>query len=235
MYYTGHSADGCEWEPDGPEPQWVGGDVGTLAYHPIQRRLLACFKKEPLYGGVVRRSVWTAERINGVWAPEACALVPDDFDDVLAATHGFASGDYYKLGILPVPNGTVGFLCQFRHCLPRTRPPFIPAEKGVYGATDVSLVFQRRPGDRWLHVPGRPDFISHRHAPWMRGGVYVSSCATEAGNEQRLYFTAQAVPHGWRLSPQWQSIRAPRLNRRGRVEPLGTTRRERLNMVKLEC
>lgn len=219
-YYTGHSADGCQWEPDGPEPKWIGGDVGTMAYHPIQRRALACFKKEPRYGGVVRRSIWTAERVDGVWAPEACALVPDDFDDVCAAMHGFSSADYYKMGILPVANGTVGFLCQFRHCLPRTQPPFIPAEKGIYGATDISLVFQRRPGDRWLHVPGRQDFISHRQAPWMRGGVYASSCATEAGHEQRMYFTSQALPHGWRLNTQWQPIP----QRQGQVDEMGEGR-----------
>lgn len=205
-YYTGHSADGLNWQVDKPEPQWIGGDVGNAAYHPFQKRGLAAFKKEPLYRGIVRRSMWTADFVNGEWTPEMCALVPDDFDDVCAAARGFASGDYYKMAILPVANGTVGFLCQFRHSLPRTSPPFQPAEKGVYGATDVSLVFQRNPGDRWLHMPGRPDFLSHNLLPWTRGGIYVSSCGIETGEEQRLYFTATQFPHGWRLTNQWQVI-----------------------------
>jgi hypothetical protein len=144
--------------------------------------------------------------VNGQWSPEICALVPDDFDDVCAAARGFASGDYYKLSMLPVANGTVGFLCQFRHSLPRTSPPFKPAEKGVYGATDVSLVFQRNAGDRWLHAPGRPDFLSHDRFPWTRGGIYASSCGIETRDEQRLYFTATPFPHGWRLTNQWQVI-----------------------------
>jgi hypothetical protein len=205
-YYTGHSSDGLCWQVDKNEPQWIGGDVGNAAHHPFQRRGIASFKKEPLYRGIVRRSVWTSDCVNGEWLPEVCALVPDDFDDVCAAARGFASGDYYKMAILPVANGTVGFLCQFRHSLSRTSPPFKPAEKGVYGATDVSLVFQRNPGDRWLHAPGRIDFLSHNLFPWTRGGVYASSCGIEVGNEQRLYFTATQFPHGWRLTNQWQVI-----------------------------
>ena len=66
-------------------------------------------------------------------------------------------GDYYGMGMMPAGSGTVGFLWQFRHSLPRKHL----SDYGVFGVNDVTLVYQAGRGERWEHVPGRPDFISH--------------------------------------------------------------------------
>jgi hypothetical protein len=126
--------------------------------------------------------------------------VPDEFDDICAMSRGFASGDYYGMGMMPAGSGTVGFIWQFRHTLPRTRH----REFGVFGPVDVSLAYQARPGDRWLHLPGRKDFMSHGTFDWDRGGIYTASGAVEVGDQQRMYFCGSLESHGWYLDDQWR-------------------------------
>ena len=89
--------------------------------------------------------------------------------------------------------GTVGFVWNFLHDLPYSKTTPL----GVHGHSNIGLVFQEREGDRWLHMPGRPDFISHRDVPWSAGGwVYSTSSPVTVGDEQRLYFSACNWEHG---------------------------------------
>lgn len=199
-YYTAHSADGLHWTYDQDTPRWPHADVITSIYHPGQRRGIAAMKSTPFVNGIPRRSVWTADLIKGVWSDAHAALLPDEFDDIGAVARGYVSGDYYGMGLMPAGTGTVGFLWQFRHSLPRTQGD----GTGVFGATDVSLVYQVAPGDRWLHMPGRPDFISHLDPPWAHGGIYTASCPVDVGDEQRLYFCSATESHGWYVNDQWQ-------------------------------
>ncbi|MHB0937373.1 MAG: hypothetical protein ACYDCO_25365 [Armatimonadota bacterium] len=199
-YYTAHSADGLHWTPDAPEPRWPQGDVITSVYHPAQGRAITALKISPRANGFQRRAVWNAELRDGAWSREICALVPDEFDDVCAIARGLASGDYYGMGMLPAGTGTAGFLWQFRHSLPRTAGN----GAGVFGITDVSLVYQEAPGARWLHAAGRPDFISHGTLPWTEGGIYTSSCPVEVGSEQWLYLCGAKHTHAWYLNERWE-------------------------------
>lgn len=202
-YYTAHSADGLHWELDKATPQWHSGDVITSIYHPTQDRAIVACKFTPRVNGFRRRSIWNAELRDGQWSDEAhAALLPDEFDDICAMARGYASGDYYGMGMMPAGQGTVGFLWQFRHNLPRTAG----AGAGVFGVVDVSLVYQASQGDRWLHRPGREDFISHEQTPWMPGGIYTSSCPVEVGGEQWLYITGAGHTHGWYVNDHWQVI-----------------------------
>jgi hypothetical protein len=199
-YFTAHSTDGLHWELDSLEPRWEGADVITSVYHPAQQRAIVALKKGPRAGGFPRRSIWNADLIDSRWSGISCALIPDEFDDVGALSRGYASGDYYGMGMMPAGGGTVGFLWQFRHSLPRTAD----TEAGVFGAVDVSLVYQCGRGDRWLHSFGRKDFISHDDTPWGSGGIYTASCPVEAGDDQRLYFTSTLHSHGWYLDSRWK-------------------------------
>ena len=169
-YYTAHSADGLSWEYDQNTPRWKHADVINSIYHPGQRRGIVALKVTPRVGGFARRSIWNAELKDGDWSGARSALVPDEYDDLCAATRGYASGDYYGMGMMPAGTGTVGFLWQFRHSLPRTHG----CGAGVFGIVDVTLTYQCGPGDRWLHVPGRPDFLCHQDAPWGHGGIYTA-------------------------------------------------------------
>ena len=157
-YYTAHSSEGIRWELDDAEPRWEGGDVISSVYHPARHAGTTALKRYCRLNGAPRRSIFHSEYSGGGWSDPRLALIPDEYDDVCAAQRGFVSGDYYGMGFLPAGGGMVGFLWQFRHKLPRTRG----TESGVFGATDVSLVFQQSPGYCWLHVPGRPDFINAR-------------------------------------------------------------------------
>ena len=198
-YYTAHSADGLKWELDSPSPTWDGGDVITSIYHPGRDRGIVALKHSPRALHIPRRAVWTAELWDGAWTDEVCALVPDEYDDLAATSRGFVSGDYYGMGMMPAGQGTVGFLWQFRHTRPRTHS----TGTGVFGAVDVTLVYQCAEGDRWLHSPGRPDFMRHGEFAWNEGGVYTSSGPVTVGDQQRLYFSGSLHSHGWYVDSQW--------------------------------
>ena len=202
-YYTAHSADGLRWEPDTPEPTWrPTGDNICSIYHPGQRRGIAIMKFAPRVLGFQRRSHREAELRNGVWSDSRIALVPDEFADVSARGRGYASEDYYGLTMLPAGSGTVGFLWHLRHDLPRTPE----TEYGLFGSVDTSLVFQEAPGTPWLHVAGRPDFITHGAPDWMGGSAYTSSCPVEVGDEHWLYFCGDSFTHGWSMDSRWHTL-----------------------------
>lgn len=200
-YYTAHSADGFRWTYDQNSPRWPQSDVITCAYHPGRRCGIVSMKHNPLVNGSRRRSIWQAELINGEWSDAHAALIPDEFDDICAISRGYVKGDYYGMGLLPAGKGAVAFIWQFRH-----RHPMINGWNfGVYGIVDVTLAYQAGPRDRWMHVPGRPDFISHQDPPWAKGGIYTASCPVQNGNEHWLYFSAATEAHGWYLAKDWQS------------------------------
>ncbi len=199
-YYTAHSADGLYWILDAPTPRWPSSDVIMSIYHPQQERGIVALKYSPRYLNIPRRAIWTAELRAGVWSDAHSALIPDEFDDVCAMARGFASGDYYGMGMMPAGSGIVGFIWQFRHTLPRTAG----RQFGVFGTMDVSLAYQAQPGDRWLHLPGRKDFMSHRTFNWDRGGIYTASGTVEVGDQQRMYFCGAQESHGWYVDDAWQ-------------------------------
>jgi hypothetical protein len=201
-YFTAHSADGLHWTADAPRPTWSGSDVITSVYHPGRGAALTAIKYNPRYRAIPRRSIWQAELADGTWSPARRALVPDDFDDVAAMARGFASADYYGMAMQPAARGTVGFVWQFRHTLPRTGHP--GWENGVFGTVAVSLAYQEDAGACWQHAPGRPDFFSSDALPWAPGGVYTSSAPVECGDEHRLYLCGALHTHGWYVDHHWQ-------------------------------
>ncbi|OPZ87860.1 MAG: hypothetical protein BWY76_00252 [bacterium ADurb.Bin429] len=200
-YYTAHSPDGLHWELDGANPAWWDSDVISAIYHPGQRRGLVALKRNPRYHGIPRRAVWNAELVNGQWSDCWRALVPDDFDDVCAIARGYASGDYYGLSMQPAGMATAGFLQQFRHSLPRS--PFENWENGVFGVTDISLVYQESPRACWQHAPGRRDFLTCQPGTFYQGGIYPASGVVEVGDEHWLYFAGQGQTHGWYINNRW--------------------------------
>lgn len=195
-FYTAHSADGLNWEYDRDVPRWKSADVINCAYNPSRRQALITMKYLQRFQGFTRRSIWNAEFTDGQWSDQRMALIPDDYDNVRAMSQGYASADYYGMGLMPAGEGMVGFLWQFRHNnLPRAKDG--PAN---FGNVDVTLAFQHRSGDCWQHMPGRPDFINHADVPWGGGGVYTASYPVEVGDEQRLYFSATRRSHAWYLN-----------------------------------
>lgn len=186
-YYTAHSADGLKWEYDQLVPQWKSNDVITSIYHPGQKRGIVAMKARPYpsVNGIPRRSIEIAELRDGRWSEAHSALLPDELTDTDAVSRGYSCGDYYGMGMMPAGSGTVGFLWQFRR------------SDMMHGVNDVTLVYQAGHGERWEHVPGRPDFISHADPSFGKGTVYTSSCPVTVGDEQWLYFTAYTRIHGW--------------------------------------
>ena len=200
-YFSAHSADGLHWTLDGPEPTWEGGDVITSAYDPYHSRILVALKRSHRFRGVPRRSVFLSTGDGTTWSDPVRAMIPDEYDDLMAQAHGMVTGDYYGMGLMPTETATIGFLWQFRHQLPLTRR----ANSGVFGHVDVTLAYQIEPGGRWLHFPGRPDWLAHGEpGSWSAGGIYTSSYAIHVGDETRLYFTGTPHPHGWYLDDEWK-------------------------------
>ena len=121
--------------------------------------------------------------------------MPDEFDDVSARARGYVSGDYNGFSLLPVGRATVAFIQTHRNRLPYRNHPFGQGH-GVYGVLDMTLAYQEDEGACWLHMPGRPDFISHRDIPWAGGTLFCASNVCEFGDEQRLYISGSAESHG---------------------------------------
>ncbi len=199
-YFASHSSDGLRWQLDTSAPQWEGGDVITSIFHPAQDRAIVALKRRARGNAIPRRAILNAELVDGTWSEAEQALIPDEFDDVCALTRGFASGDYYGMGMMAAGSGTVGFIWQFRHSLPRTRG----TEAGVFGIVDCSLAYQATPSGRWVHAYGREDFIGYRDMSWGTGGMYTASCPVDFGKTQRLYFCAARHTHGWYLDSEWK-------------------------------
>ena len=201
-YFAAHSADGLRWELDAPMPCWPYMDVITSIYHPGQKRGIVSFKRGHRMANIARRSIWQASLRDGVWQSPHCALVPDDFDDIAARAHGYQSADYYGMAMQPVGQGTAGFIWQFRHQLPYTGA----AHGSLFGTTDMSLAFQESEGSRWLHAPGRPDFLSHDATWWTHGGIYSASSPVEVGDEHWLFICGARHSHGWTTDANWKDI-----------------------------
>lgn len=191
-YYTAHSADGLHWQLDSPEPQWEGYDVITSIYHPGRHSGIIASKTVSWVNRMRRRCIQTATFKDGHYSERVSALYPDEYTDIAAAQRGHGTGDYYGMAMLPAGQSTVGFVWNFWHDLPYQEA----STYGVHGHSDISLVFQEREGDRWLHVPGRPNFISHRDVNWIeKGWIYSSSTPVEIGGEHRLYFAGYNLEH----------------------------------------
>ncbi len=226
-YYTAHSADGLHWVLDSASPRWRGGDVITSVYHPGRGRVEVALKHNPRAGGMPRRSIWQATLCGQEATAPLAALVPDAYDDVCAAARGYHTGDYYGMGMMPAGRGLVGFLWNFRHALPLTPG----REYGVFGAVDVSLVYQPGPGEAWLHVHGRPDFLAHGRPSWTAGGIYTAANALDVGDEQWLYLGGAQHSHAWQLDERWQpdAARLAAMRGAGRMAiGLARWRRDRL-------
>ncbi len=199
-YYTVHSADGLNWCADAEEPRWRSGDVITSIYHPGQRRGITAMKYAARVQRIDRRCIHTASYSDGVFGDDLPALYPDEYDDLCAMSRGYASCDYYGMGMMPAGQGTIGFLWNFWHEL-----PYVGKHQcALYGTSDITLLYQPAPGAKWFHMPGRPSFIDHRELPWMNGWIYSASAPVEVGDEQWLYFTGVPIEHGFYLNADWK-------------------------------
>lgn len=208
-YYTAYSADGLDWNLDSPAPRWRSADVITSVYHPGRRGALTAMKFTPRWMRMRRRSIHTAAYAGGTWSDPVAALYADEFDDACAATRGFHSCDYYGMGMLPAGQATVGFLWKYWHALPYTPG----SQVALFGSSDIALVYQPEAGARWFHVPGRPVFIDRTRLPWPSGWINSAAGVMESGDEHRLYFSSNAMPHcfgrteHWKTEPQWAEYR----------------------------
>lgn len=199
-YYSAVSADGLQWHlPLGKEPQWEGGDVITSVYHPHRRSACIALKRQFWINRLLRRCIHMADYREGVYGPHHGALYPDEYDDIASMQRGYLSGDYYGMGMLPAGEGMVGFLWNFRHRYPYSGGILL----GNHGSSDVTLVYQEKAGEKWLHCPGRPNFFSHRDVPWAEGGwIHTSAAPIEVGDEHRLYFSGKNYDHGFAAPTQ---------------------------------
>ncbi len=208
-YYTMHSPNGVEWKPDMEGPRWPAGDVITSIYHPGRRSAVVAMKIMARRGGIFRRSIHIAEGRRGIYGSAVSALYPDEYDDLLALQRGYAGSDYYGMGMMPAGQGTVGFLWNYWHGMPYSSVDPAGAgfsdNVGLYGVSDISLVYQDEANGHWAHMNGRPPFIDREAREWTRGWVHTASAPVEVGDEHWLYFTGVSTEHGYYLNPDWST------------------------------
>ena len=197
-YYTAFSADGLHWHFDSQEPTWHHADVITSTWDPHADGALIALKFNGGSAGMFRRRFYTATWSDGEASEPVSALIPDEHDDAAARARGFESADYYGVGLMPTPTTTIGFLWNFRHQRPLGYLESQMKWYGRLGRVDLSIVYQLERGGRWLHLPGRPDWLCAEDAPeWARGALYTASSPLAVGDETWLYFTGTRDRHGW--------------------------------------
>ncbi|PKO22233.1 MAG: hypothetical protein CVU38_10570 [Chloroflexi bacterium HGW-Chloroflexi-1] len=197
-YYTAHSADGLHWVLDSPEPLWPYADVITSVWDSPSGCARIAMKKTHRIRGLGRRAFLTATWSQGVASEPVSALIPDEYDDIMAQQRGFNSADYYGVGLMPTAGPTIGFLWNFRHQLPLGYYQPETMRHGDIGRVDLSIVYQTERGGRWRPVPGRPDWLSANDAPdWARGALYTAAYPLDVGDETWLYFCGTRDRHGW--------------------------------------
>ena len=201
-YFTAHSSDGIHWDLDPDRPVYKGHDVITSTWNPYTNDALVMMKRIQWVGGIPRRTHWTSHWTRTSATEPVSALVPDEFDDVVAVARGFNSADYYGVGLMPTPGLTVGFLWHFRHQLPLSSGIH---QYGVFGRIDVSLVYQIGHRGKWLHFPGRADWLCGPEMPvWARHGVHTADYPMVMGDETWCYITGAHHRHGAYLDTSWK-------------------------------
>ena len=197
-YYTAYSPDGVKWQFDSAEPTWPHADVITSTWDPYAGRALIALKYNGESAGMFRRRFFTAHWSDGQATEPVSAFIPDEHDDTAARERGFTSADYYGVGLMPTPGPTIGFLWNFRHQRPLGYLESQMKSYGRLGRVDLSIVYQLERGGRWLHLPGRPDWLCAEEAPeWARGALYTASNPLSVGDETWLYFSGTQDRHGW--------------------------------------
>lgn len=196
-YYTAHSADGLRWHLDSTSPVWPSADVITSVWDPWSGCARIALKRNGQVAGLHRRRFYTATWAEGRASEPVSALFPDELDDLHARGRGGCSADYYGVGLWPTEGPTLGFLWNFRHLPPLGHYPPEMLHYGGIGSVDLSLVCQPERGGRWLHLPGRPDWLAAAEAPeWARGALYTAASPLDVGDETWLYFTGTQDQHG---------------------------------------
>jgi hypothetical protein len=206
-YYTAHSSDGTQWQLDSRSPRWQGRDVITSCWDPYNNRGYISLKNIRRFGGMSRRIFHDAHFVEGEYRNDYLSLVPDEYDDFRAKQVGGIAGDYYGMGWAPAPNTTFGLLWTFHVDAPitlTTSPHYDPI--GLYGRTELTLVWRDRPYDKWSHIPGRPSiFTTGDPTTWYGGGLYSASHTLAVGDEEWMYVTGTSVWHGDYLDSNWKS------------------------------
>lgn len=204
-YFTAHSADGLHWELDSPQPLLPDADVITSAWDPWSGCARLLLKRNGLAAGLHRRRFFSATWADGQLSEPVSALIPDESDDAGARVRGFHSADYYGAALMPTPGPTLAVLWNFRHYLPLGHDDVHLLDYGSAGCVDLSVVCQPERGGRWLHLPGRPDWLCAAQAPaWARGALYTAASPLDVGDETWLYFTGTVDQHGrYGVDKQW--------------------------------
>ena len=197
-YYTASSADGFHWRVESAAPLWPHADVITSVWDPLSNCARIALKWNGLCKGMSRRRFFEATWTDGQASAPVSALFPDELDDVNARARGFVSADYYGVGLMPADSLMVGILWNFRHQQPLGHLERPGMHYGSEGQVDLSIVYQLERGGRWLHLPGRPDWLAAGDAPeWARGALYTAASPIHVGDETWLYFTGTRDYHGW--------------------------------------
>ena len=202
-YFTAHSADGLSWKLDSSLPTWEGiqeggafSDVITTAWDPYTDSAAVFLKLHVTVRNILRRSIFYSEWANGKASKPVSVLVPDEYDDLLAQSRGFSSGDHYGMAYMPTQGIRIGFLWNFMHEAPLMPSSPYVGDHGRRGRLSVSLAYQIERGGRWLHFPGRAELMGPDNMPeWAREQIWTASSPIDVGDETWLYFTGQSDEH----------------------------------------
>lgn len=201
--YLYGSDDGLSWRQITRHPVVQHGDVVNLHVDALRQRYLIYQKMGALHGLHSRRSMLAIESADGLhwegyhgyrqWRE---AFVCDDYDDQIAASHGFLIGEYYGHAIHQID--TLYLVVQEFYMVDQ---PLVPrAAQNPRGMSQLRLAFSHD-GFAWRHPRGRPAFIEPA-APgeYPTGFLTCAGNLLEVGDETLLYLNGLKVDHGYGIT-----------------------------------
>ena len=205
--YLFASDDGFEWKQITANPIIVHGDWACLHVDRTRGRYLLFNKIGVNHGLTSRRSNIVVESKDAVhwegyegYRQWHMCFAPDDYDDIIAAAHGFRIGEFYNHAIHQVDKLYVAVQTLFMVGLPL---------RNIMGQNPAGQALMRlafsHDGMIWRHPRGRPAFIEGG-PPGSPDAGFITSQGNivDVGEDQYLYCFGSKVDHGFGILPDFR-------------------------------
>lgn len=205
--YLFGSDDGLHWRQLTRYPIIVHGDVAALHVDPVQERYLLYQKVALNHGLTSRRSFIALESRDGItwdgydsyrrWHE---AFVCDDYDDLIAAQHGFLIGEFYGQTIHQVD----GLYLALQNLFLVDQPLRPLMGQNPYGHAQLRLAFSHD-GLCWRHPKGRPAFVEMTDpGDYGAGFLWAATNILEKDDDMWIYFSSIRCTHGFGIRPDFR-------------------------------
>jgi len=221
--YLFGSDDGVHWKQITKHPMIQHGDWACLHVDRERKRYLLYYKMGANHGLTARRAMLVVESEDAIhwegyhgyrqWHE---TFLTDDYDDQIAAQHGYRIAEYYSHTLHQVGPLYLAVQTLFMVGLPLRQL----MGQNPNGHSQLRLAYSHN-GIVWRHPRGRPSFIEPS-APGEFGAGFITSGSNlvEHGDDALLFCGGANRDHGWGIKPDFKiddSIKPTDQERRVRI------------------